>query len=130
MYGRLLCTFAHKSNVELLSDMLIKSFDIYRKQIFLYCNYDNPNECYLTYNADIPRNELLRDTIAIHRKKESNTLYTMNALNTIIKRMNNGILDKTFIIDWNVYEDTLILNDINDIKRINLQFIKKIQVKH
>ena len=129
MYGRLLCTFCHKNNTILLTDMLNRNFDIYNETIYLYCNSDRITECYLIYNANITPGDMIHGTIAIHRKKETNTLYTMNALNTVIKRMNNGLLDKNFIINWEVYSDSMILSDNNDIKKINLEFLKKIQFK-
>ena len=56
-------------------------------KIFVLEVKDN-NEFVLTYNiemsnlASIPEN-----TILVHRKKESNTLYTINALNELIKKL-------------------------------------------
>ena len=50
------------------------------------------SELVVTYNVDqgnisnIPAN-----TILVHRKKESNTLYTINALNELIKSLNGGM---------------------------------------
>jgi len=52
----------------------------------------------------------MRDTISINRKKESNTLYSINALNALISHLNNGVLDKSFIIDWSNYKNTLLLS--------------------
>jgi len=46
----------------------------------------------------------LKNTINIHRKKSTNTLYTINALNEIIAQ-NNGSRD----IDWSEYEKCLLL---------------------
>ena len=42
----------------------------------------------------------LPGTILLHRKKESNTLYTINALNALVRQLNNGMLDNRFIINW------------------------------
>ena len=49
------------------------------------------------------------DTIALHRKKQSNTLYTINALNEVIREKNNGVLDKTFPITWSEFQNSLLL---------------------
>jgi hypothetical protein len=38
-------------------------------------------------------NTILPQTILLHRKKESNTLYTINALNDLIKELNEGKAD-------------------------------------
>lgn len=68
----------------------------------------------------------LPNTIAIHRKTETNTFYTLNSLNCIIRKMNNGILDKQYVINWEIYENCLLLNDGEEINNISLKFLKKI----
>ena len=55
----------------------------------------------VTYN--VVKSEVtgfLPNTILLHRKKETNTLYTINAVNHIIKDANNGILDKSYRLQW------------------------------
>ena len=64
----------------------------------------------------------------IHRKKETNTLYTVNALNAIIKKVNNGILDKKFIIQWENYSNSLLLTDGDDVRHIHLDLHKRIDL--
>jgi hypothetical protein len=53
----------------------------------------------------------LKDTISINRKKETNTFYSINALNSLIRLLNNGILDKSYMVDWHQYKDILLLAD-------------------
>ena len=96
--------------------------------IFLFSNLHEPNECYLTYNIENSNSYEIKNTVLIHRKKETNTLYTINALNYIIRRMNNGILDKTYIINWEIYEDSLLLYNNESLKQIELKFVKRIDV--
>jgi hypothetical protein len=36
-------------------------------------------------------------------------LYTINALNSLIKSINNGVLDKNLQIDWDNYKDKLLI---------------------
>ena len=67
-----------------------------------------------------------QNTISIHRKKETNTLYTVNALNEVIRKVNNGILDKTYQLDWTRYQNSFILTDDVGYRVINLVFFKKI----
>jgi len=38
----------------------------------------------------------VKNTISLHRKKITNTLYTINALNELIKTINNGVLDTKY----------------------------------
>jgi len=78
------------------------------------------NEYVITYNVDqgnvsnIPLN-----TILVHRKKETNTLYTINALNDLIKRLNGGVVDTTFRIDWQHYRNCILLTQNGEIKQLN-----------
>ena len=53
----------------------------------------------------------MQDTITINRKKDTETLYSINALNALIREENNGVLDKTYKVDWNKYTNKLLLTD-------------------
>jgi len=70
----------------------------------------SPNNVICVYNVSFDEKRL-KDTISINRKKQTNTLYSINALNSLIKVLNNGILDKTFVINWENYADTILLAD-------------------
>ena len=88
-----------------------------------------PNELYCTYNvAAYDDFNKAQSTILIHRKKETNTLYTVNALNAIIRKANNGLLDKTFIIEWNLYQNSLLLTNGDALRRIKLELYKRIDI--
>ena len=70
--------------------------------IYVLQNKSDLDELFVTYNIDtaFKPDKPLGDTILVHRKKQSNTLYTINALNELVKEENNGVLDKSFAIDW------------------------------
>tara|TARA_Y100000015_G_scaffold37986_1_gene40479 strand:+ start:126 stop:407 length:282 start_codon:yes stop_codon:yes gene_type:complete len=91
----------------------------------VFSNSDRPEQLYCTYNADASEMRG-QNTISIHRKKETNTLYTVNALNAIIRRVNNGVLDKTYQVDWSMYRNSFILTDDDDYRVVELLFFKKI----
>ena len=55
-------------------------------------------------------------------------MYTVNALNAIIKKVNNGILDKKFIINWEMYSNSLLLTDGDQAKHIHLELHKRIDL--
>jgi hypothetical protein len=76
----------------------------------MYTDRDNPHSSVLVYNTeDNLRDGLAKNTISINKKKHTNTLYTINALNSLIKVLNNGILDKSYQIDWENYRDVLLI---------------------
>jgi hypothetical protein len=82
----------------------------------------------LTYNVDMnnsTKDSMVDNTILVHRKKQTNTLYTINALNELIKSLNNGVLDKKFPIEWNNYRNCILLIQAEGFNRIDTK-IKEI----
>ena len=81
-------------------------------KLYVLQKEDNPNELMITYN--VKKSEVsgfLPNTILLHRKKETNTLYTINAVNHIIKDANNGILDKSYRLQWDNYRNSILLTN-------------------
>jgi hypothetical protein len=70
-------------------------------------------------------NSMVDNTILVHRKKQTNTLYTINALNELIKSLNNGIIDKSFAVNWNDYRNCILLIQTEGFNRIDTK-IKEI----
>jgi len=125
---QLLCTFAHRKDLDLISDYITKSYTVAERRIFVFTDADNKSDLYLTYNIERGAFTKTPNTISIHRKKETNTLYTVNALNTIIVKANNGVLDKTFVINWETYRNTLLLTSDNDLRPISLELMRRIDL--
>ena len=76
----------------------------------------------LTYNVDMGNSStsgIIDNTILVHRKKQTNTLYTINALNELIKSLNNGVLDKRFPIEWNDYKNCILLIQTEGFNKID-----------
>ena len=128
MKTQLLCTFAHKKDLDLIIDYISKSYTISEKRMFVFSNADKNTELYVTYNVEPDDYKKTPNTIMIHRKKETNTLYTVNALNAIIRKSNNGVLDKKFVINWQIYDNSLMLTDGDDIRHIHLELHKRIDL--
>ena len=58
-----------------------------------------------------------KNTFNVHRKKETNTLYTTNAVN-IISMQKIGRIDPNFKINWNNYKNCLLLSKDNQLIEI------------
>jgi hypothetical protein len=125
---QLLCTFAHRKDLDLIVDYISKSYTISEKRMFVFSNAEKNSELYVTYNVEPDDYKKTPNTIMIHRKKETNTLYTVNALNAIIRKSNNGVLDKKFVINWQIYDNSLMLTDGDDIRHIHLDLYKRIDL--
>ena len=127
MNNRLYCTFTTLDAYEEVSNTIQTSYVILFNKIFVLESLDG-EKIMLTYNVDMnnsARDSMVNNTILVHRKKQTNTLYTINALNELIKSLNNGILDKKFPIEWNNYQNCILLIQAEGFNRIDTK-IKEI----
>ena len=128
MNNRLFATFTQQEAIDNLVNDLANSYEImYNKMFVLFVK--STNEYVITYNVEqgnvssIPAN-----TILVHRKKESNTLYTINALNDLIKKLNGGAVDPTFRINWQHYRNCILLTQHGEVKQLNTKIYKIIEL--
>ena len=122
MNNRLYCTFTNTDEVENVLSKIQSSYTILFDKIFILENLEEGKKLMLTYNVDLGNStteSILDNTILVHRKKQTNTLYTINALNELIKSLNNGYLDKTYAINWNNYRNCILLIQADGFSRIN-----------
>ena len=111
MNNRLYCTFTTLNTYETIVDTIKSSYVILFNKIFILESLDG-EKIMLTDNVDMNNSSsesIIDNTILVHRKKQTNTLYTINALNELIKDLNNGVLDKRFPIEWNNYRNCILL---------------------
>ena len=127
MNNRLYCTFTTVDDYEEVANTIQTSYVVLFNKLFVLESLDR-KKIMLTYNVDMTnstRDSIMDNTILVHRKKQTNTLYTINALNEVIKSLNNGLLDKTFPIDWNDYRNCILLVQTEGFNRIDTK-IKEI----
>jgi len=129
MKTQLLCTFTSKDGLQKTLQNIRETYVIVYNYIYILQNKADLDELYVTYNinTEFKPPHPLEDTILIHRKKESNTLYTINALNQLVKEENGGILDKTFVIDWNKFKNSIILTNTEGTKRVQTRIYEVIE---
>ena len=121
MNNKLYCTFTTLENVDNLIERIQTSYVILFNKIFVLESLDG-EKIMLTYNVDMnnsSKDSMVNNTILVHRKKQTNTLYTINALNELIKSLNNGVLDKTFAIDWENYKNCILLIQTDGFNKID-----------
>ena len=130
MNNRLYCTFVPEENIESTIDRIRSSYTILFDKIFVLESLDG-EKIMLTYNVDMGNSSgdfLVNNTILVHRKKQTNTLYTINALNELIKSLNNGSLDKSYAINWNEYRNCMLLVQAEGYKRVDTKVRKIINI--
>ena len=105
MNNKLYCTFLQDEGVNEVVERILEEHDILFNKIFVLVALDD-DKTMLTYNIDGPVYNLqLPNTILVHRKKQTNTLYTINALNEVIRYLNHGVLDTTYQVDWSKFRN-------------------------
>ena len=132
MKTQLLCTFATRSRLDDIIELIIECNDILYDKIYVFQNGNDHNQLICTYNVEYDAEnhpEDIPNTISLHRKKQSNTLYTINALNEVIRELNNGVLDKRFPIPWEQYQNSLLLTNDIGLNKIPTKIHKIINTK-
>jgi hypothetical protein len=129
LMNKLFCTFSSKDGLDDTLREINREYTILYKKIFVLASPES-EEYMCTYNIELQggQTKILPNTILLHRKKESNTLYTINALNTLIKKLNNGVLDTSFVINWNDYKNSILLTQGDDLKKLNTTIHKIVAV--
>lgn len=129
MKTQLLCTFTTKEELQNTLQDIRETYHIVYNYIYVLQNKGNLDELFVTYNIDTQYKPQypLRDTILVHRKKQSNTLYTINALNELVKEENGGVLDKSFEIDWEKFRNTIIVTNTEGTKKISTRIFEVIE---
>ena len=121
MSNKLYCTFTTPDKIEETTNIIQLSYVILFDKIFVLESLDG-EKIMLTYNVDMGNSDtsgIIDNTILVHRKKQTNTLYTINALNELIKSLNNGVLDKRFPIEWNDYRNCILLIQTEGFNKID-----------
>ena len=127
MNNRLYCTFTTLDTYKEVVNTIQSSYVILFDKLFVLESLDK-EKIMITYNVDMNNsivNSMVDNTILVHRKKQTNTLYTINALNELIKSLNNGVIDKSFTVNWNDYRNCILLIQTEGFNRIDTK-IKEI----
>ena len=131
MKSQLLCTFSTKKDIESTIANISSAYTIMFNKIYVLQNEDNTNELICTYNVDTQNGvdyNAVSGTISLHRKKHSNTLYTINALNECVKNLNNGVMDSKFVIPWENFKNMLMVTNSEGLNKINTRIYKIIKI--
>ena len=131
MKTQLLCTFVKRSNLNRTVDIIIECNEILYDKIYVFQNENDHHQLICTYNVEYDEDFVqgIQDTISLHRKKNTNTLYTINALNDLIRELNDGKLDKTFPIEWENYKNCLLLTNDEGLNKIPTRIYSIVDVK-
>jgi dsDNA-specific endonuclease/ATPase MutS2 len=118
--NKLFATFTSPADLEDTVTTINRRYSILFSKIFVL-ESPQSDELICTYNIDTGNmaTSPMANTILLHRKKESNTLYTINALNTLIRSLNGGRMDKNFIVNWQDYKNSILLTNGPDLRKLD-----------
>ena len=133
MKTQLLCTFTQRDNLDDILELIILCNEILYNKIYVFQNGNDYHQLICTYNVEYDAEnhpEDIPNTISLHRKKQSNTLYTINALNEVIRELNGGVLDKKFPVPWGEYQNSLLLTNDNGLNKIPTKIHSIVDIKN
>jgi dsDNA-specific endonuclease/ATPase MutS2 len=118
--NKLFATFTTPAALEETVATINRKYSILFNKVFVL-ESPQSDELICTYNIDTGNMSAspMANTILLHRKKESNTLYTINALNTLIKSLNGGRMDKNFMVNWQDYKNSILLTNGPDLRKLD-----------
>jgi len=126
---QLLCTFIPVDRLEENVELIKNSYTLAFNNIYVLENVDDANQLILTYNiiAGSLKSQYAppASTISVHRKKQTNTIYTINALNALIASKNGGKIDKSYKIDWDELKNSILVTAHGQLKTVKTK-IKEI----
>jgi len=131
MRTQLLATFTTKTDLDKTIENIKGAYTVAFSKIYVLQNEKSVDELICTYNVDLDAGVDYNDvkgTISLHRKKHSNTLYTINALNEVIASLNNGLVDSKFIVPWENFKNTLMVTNSTGLNKISTRIYKIIKI--
>ncbi len=125
----LLASFIFPERLEWFLDYLENKFSITRDKVFVFKNLDDESKLIVTFKLKLKDGKkinfklLFPSAILIHKK--GTAIYTINALNKLIETSqdeNIGNIDyKSIVINWDNYQDKLILTNNNELSIFNIE---------
>ena len=129
--GFLLASFFEaKTDEEVMTEVqaIADNLNLTNKFIFLFEDKEDSTKKILTYNAIPEKGKRFNPrlfTMRVHRKKQTNTLYTINALNLAIASEHEGKTGKNLKLNWENYRESILLSVNRELK---VQGIKVVQI--
>jgi len=122
---QLLCTFTTVDDLDQTVEEIKKAYTLAFNKIYLLENTEDSSQLVLTYNVNKTTSNVKNppaSTISVHRKKQTNTIYTINAINKLIEEK-LGRLDKSYRIDWDELQNTVLVTAYGKLKVVNTKLI-------
>jgi hypothetical protein len=133
--GILLASFVNTEDENIINaevQWIVEKLELTNNYIFLLQNLDTPEKKILTYSAITEPGKRFNPrlhTMRIHRKKQTNTLYTINALNAAVSKQHDGQTGKHLKLDWEEYSNCLLLTSGKKLQAYPIEVIKIFKIE-
>jgi hypothetical protein len=133
--GVLLASFIKTDNEEQIQqevEYIVNNIEITNSLIFLLEEQEDPLKKIITYNAIVEKGKPFNPrlfTMRMHRKKKTNTLYTINALNAAVASQHDGKTGRDLKLDWSQYENSIILTAGKELRVHPIQVSKIFKIE-
>jgi UDP-N-acetylglucosamine pyrophosphorylase len=104
----LLCTFSNINDYQRDISIIFETYSVFKNTIFVLQDKQDASCVFLTYNLRHASRAPLKNTSLMHRKKSVNAIYSINALNEIVK-LEVGFHKKHHEISWETYKNSILL---------------------
>lgn len=127
--NKLFCTFTPKTDLDSTLETITTHYTILFGKVFVLEVVEG-EEFIISYNIDPfnSSNQVIPNTILVHRKKETNTLYTINGLNALIRQVNNGTVDPNYKVNWIDYRNTVLLTQGLELRQLKTKIYKIVEI--
>lgn len=128
---QLICLFTNEEFLDHTTSMIVKTYDVVYKRIFVL-SIENSEELICSFNVPkgngIFTKKQLPNAMLVHRKKETNTMYTINSLNALIRSKTNGLNDSRYSINWNEYQNSMLITSDGSLKVLKTNLYQIINI--
>ena len=131
MNTQLLCLFTYRNELDTSLEFVLKNYTLINPNIFVLESKNTENDLFITYNVEkgsAPIDSQWK-TILVHRKKQTNTLYTINALNQLVMEKTGGMLDDKYEVDWEEYRNCILLTNAEGVRKITTRVFDVIEIE-
>jgi len=130
MNTQLLCLFTTKSDLDRSIQFILDNYKLTNSNVFVLESRLRPEEAFITFNVEKGATAINSEwkTILVHRKKQTNTIYTINALNEVVKSKTGGQIDNSFVIDWEEFHSSILTTSNAGYKKIPTKVFKTFSV--
>ena len=93
-------------------EFIANNLELTNNMIFLMEQKTEEPRLFLTYNAITQKGRRFHPTLftmRVHRKKQTNTLYTINALNLAIASEHDGKTGRDLKLNWENYQNSILM---------------------